>query len=294
MDARAGTRPLVVVVGETASGKTALALELARRFNGEVICADSRTVYKSMDIGTAKPSPQEQSDIKHHLLDIVSPDQSFNAAQFKQRALDAINDIADRGKVSIMVGGTGLYIDAVIFDFQFRQPADPVIRQELSQLSVEELQDRLRQAGIDLPNNPQNPRHLIRALETGGASDSKSPLRANTLVIGLQVDPAVLTKRIQDRVEAMVRAGFVDELEYISSTYGWGAPGLQAPGYKAFRGYVDGTISLEQAKALFVQNDLHLAKRQRTWFRRNNSIHWVSDTKEAVDFVTTFLSKIPL
>jgi len=267
MDARAGTRPLVVVVGETASGKTALALELARRFNGEVICADSRTVYKSMDIGTAKPSPQEQSDIKHHLLDIVSPDQSFNAAQFKQRALDAINDIADRGKVSIMVGGTGLYIDAVIFDFQFRQPADPVIRQELSQLSV---------------------------LETGGASDSKSPLRANTLVIGLQVDPAVLTKRIQDRVEAMVRAGFVDELEYISSTYGWGAPGLQAPGYKAFRGYVDGTISLEQAKALFVQNDLHLAKRQRTWFRRNNSIHWVSDTKEAVDFVTTFLSKIPL
>lgn len=294
MDARTGTGPLVVVLGETASGKTALALELARRFGGEIICADSRTVYKGMDIGTAKPSLQEQTDIKHHLLDIVLPDQSFSAAQFKQRALHAIRDITNRGKVPIMVGGTGLYIDAVIFDFQFRQSADPVIRQELTQLSVVELQERLSHDGIPLPNNPQNPRHLVRAIESGGAVGSKSPLRPHTLVLGLRVDRSALMGRIQDRVEEMVRAGFIEELKRLSNTYGWDAPGLQAPGYRAFRGYVDGTISLEQAKALFVQNDLRLAKRQRTWFRRNNSIHWVTDTKEAVETVTTFLSKIPL
>jgi tRNA dimethylallyltransferase len=293
MDTRSVTRPLVVVVGETASGKSSLAVELAKRFNGEIICADSRTIYKGMDIGTAKPTPQEQAIVRHHLLDLISPDQAFSAADFKLLALQAIDEISGRGKLPIMVGGTGLYIDAVLFNFQFRQPSDPIARRALAALSVEELQDRLQLAGIALPNNPQNPRHLVRALESGGTIGTRSELRDNTIVLGLHLGREVLQERIRRRVETMVEAGFVKEVKRVSRAYGWGAAGLQAPGYKAFRGYVEGLVDLEQAKALFVQNDLQLAKRQRTWFRRNDSIQWVTDTEKAVDSVTTFLNKTP-
>jgi tRNA dimethylallyltransferase len=277
MDTGPTAGPLVVIVGETASGKSAVALELAERFNGEVICADSRTVYHGMDIGTAKPSPEEQAWIPHHLLDVVDPDEPFTVADFKRLATRAIDDISRRGKLPILVGGTGLYIDAVLFDFDFRSIPSPELRAELTVLSVPELQARLQAADIPLPNNPHNPRHLIRALETSGESSSRKSLRKNTLIIGLLTDREDLRERIAARVEAMITNGFVAEVKRLAKQYGWEIPPLQAPGYKAFRGYLEGTTTLEEAKALFVQNDLSLAKRQRTWFKRNNSIHWTKD-----------------
>lgn len=252
-------KPLIVIVGETASGKSALAIELAGRFNGEIICADSRTVYKGLNIGTAKPTADERANVPHHLLDIVTPDQPFTAADFKRLANEAIDDITMRGKIPIMVGGTGLYIDSVLFNYSFAP------------------------AGAE--RDPKNPRHLSKS-----AQNSREGLRSNTLVIGLSLEREKLRERVSNRVNDMVQAGLVHELRGLAEKYGWDAPALQAPGYKAFRGYLKGEKTLDEAKALFISSDMNLAKRQRTWFKRNNSIHWANNREQAIELVTTFLS----
>jgi tRNA dimethylallyltransferase len=256
------TTPLIVIVGETASGKTALALELAEQCNGEIICADSRTVYKGMDIGTAKPTKDEQAKIPHHLLDVVEPDTRFTVVDFKRLANEAIEDISNRGRLPIMVGGTGLYIDSVIFNFAFTSPEEAALR------------------------DPVNPRHLLHPNQS-----ARSDLRSNTLVIGLAVEREKLKQRIAKRIDAMLEQGLIDEVRGLGERYGWEIAALQAPAYKAFREYLDGRLKLDEAKALFAQGDLRLAKRQRTWFKRNNSIHWVNDRSKAVDLATTLLRK---
>lgn len=284
--------PLVVIVGQTASGKSALGMQLAQKFDGEIICADARTVYRGMDIGTAKPTKKNRATARHHMLDIAAPDKQFTAAEFKKRANNIIHDIHKRNKLPIMVGGTGLYIDSVIFDYKFPPKGDTTLRGELAKLSVEALQEEVLKREIELPLNERNPRHLIRAIETGGVATARSELRSNTLVIGLQLAREELHQRISQRVDEMVQAGFEDEVRDLLEKYGYGAEALQAPGYKAFAEYIAGHISSEEARALFIRNDMQLAKRQRTWFKRNKSIHWLSDPKQAVDIVTTFLNKL--
>ncbi|HEY8999418.1 MAG TPA: tRNA (adenosine(37)-N6)-dimethylallyltransferase MiaA [Candidatus Saccharimonadales bacterium] len=290
MESAANQPPLIVIVGETASGKSALAMQIAEKFNGEIICADSRTIYKDMDIGTAKPSVEDRARVPHHLLDVVSPAEQFTVADFKRQALAAIADIISRGKVPLLVGGSGLYVDAVIYDFQFRTPADPLLRERLQQLSVEELQQELINAGVPLPTNPRNPRHLIRSLETNGQSPVSMPLRANTLLLGLSIDRARLIENVTKRVEGMFARGFIDEARGLIQKYGVDAPALQAPGYKAVVAYLEGNLDLEQMKERGVRSHLQLAKRQRTWFKRNKSIRWCK-SDEVVDLVTTFLNK---
>jgi tRNA dimethylallyltransferase len=282
--------PLIVILGQTASGKSALALQLAQRFNGEIISADSRSIYKGMDIGTAKPSQQEQKLVTHHLIDIVTPDQPFTAADFQRLARQAIADIAHRGKLPILVGGTGLYIDSVIYNFSFRSVGEPEERRRLQAMPVEELQQELAEQGIALPANHQNPVQLIRALETKGQVSARTPLRRRTLIVGVHLEKDVLEQRIQARVESMVERGFIEEVRELARRYGWEAPALQAPGYKAFRPYLAGQIPLDNAKQLFVQNDLGYAKRQKTWFKRNPDIHWISSLEESVELITTFLN----
>lgn len=291
MEPIANEPPLVVVLGPTASGKSALALDLAQRFNGEIIAADSRTVYKGMDIGTAKPTPEEQGQIRHHLIDVVSPDEPFTVADFQRLARQAIKEISGRGHLPIMVGGTGLYIDAVIYNFSFRPLGEPTLRKELETLAVEELQARVTEEGIELPANRQNPRHLIRALETKGAQPARTALRPNTLVIGIEADRQTLEQKITARTEKMVQAGLVQEVQTLAGRYGWDTPALLAPAYKAFRLYLAGAISLPEAKQAFVQYDLQYAKRQKTWFKRSKDIHWISKPEESVALVTTFLNK---
>lgn len=259
MDARARARPLVVIVGPTASGKTALAIELALQLDGEIICADSRTVYKGMDIGTAKPTPEERAKIPHHLLDVVDPDEDFTVADFKRLAEAAIKDIKSRGKLPIMVGGSGLYIDAVLFDYQF--------------------------ASEDAPRDSKNPRHLSKDV-----SRQKNNLREDAIVIGLEVSRDVLKQRIADRVDGMVDGGFLDEVTQLSANFP-DSKALHAPGYKAFLEYLNGRLTLLEAKALFIKNDYQLAKRQMTWFKRNPSIQWVGHPSEAVDIATTLVNK---
>jgi len=291
MESFTNNPPLIVILGQTASGKSALALDLARRFNGEIIAADSRTIYKGMDIGTAKPNPAEQQAIRHHLIDVLTPDKPFSVADFQRLARQAINDIAGRGNLPILVGGTGLYIDAVIYNFSFRAPAQPEERQQLQELAVQELQAMLTQKGLSIPKNQQNSRHLIRALEAGDSTHQRTALRPNTLVIGLNIDPEVLQQKISQRVDAMVEQGLVAEVEMLAKKYGWATPALQAPAYKAFRPYLAGVVSIDQAKQAFVQNDRQYARRQKTWFKRSPDISWISKPEEAVVLVTTFLNK---
>ena len=291
MESVADVAPLVVILGPTASGKSALALQLAEQFNGEIISADSRAIYKGMDIGTAKPSPEEQASIPHHLLDVITPDQSFSVADFQRLARGAIEDIVARGRVPFLAGGSGLYIDSVIYNFSFRPSADKDERKRLQAFPVEELQAMLQEQEISLPLNERNPVHLIRALETKGVAGTSTELRPNTLVLGISLERDELEGRIRDRVDKMVSSGFIEEVKQLSGKYGWSVPALRAPGYKAFRLYLNGQLSLDEAKQQFVQYDLQYAKRQKTWFRRSSDIHWISNSEEAVDLVTTFLNK---
>ncbi len=254
--------PLIVIVGQTASGKSEAALKLAEIINGEIICADSRTVYKGMDIGTAKPTKADQKHVPHHLLDIVEPDEKFTVADFKRLAEKAIDDISNRSKVPILVGGSGLYINSVIFGYQFSSKGSE--------------------------RDEQNPRHLKRS----GDFIPNQKLRSNTLIFGLQLPEEVIKKRIAERVDKMIKHGLVEEVGRLGKRYGWATPALQAPGYKAFRSYVLGEIDLEQAKSLFIKNDLDLAKRQRTWFKRNKRIQWQNDPNKIVDIATTELNKL--
>ena len=258
------TKPLVVIVGETASGKSDLAIELAKKFNGEIICADSRTIYKGKDIGTAKPSKQEQGSVPHHLLDVIEPDQTYNAAQFKTDALQLIDEITARGHLPIVVGGTGLYIDALIFDYKF--------------------------ADLGAERDAINPRHLAKPIKK--SETNLQQLRPQTLLIGLRLDKETLKKRIHNRVEKMVDSGFIDEVKAIGEKYGWDEKAMSGIGYKFFAQYICGEINLDEAKAKFVQGDLNLAKRQRTWFKRNENIHWLDDREQAENLVQTFLKSI--
>lgn len=283
--------PLIVIVGQTASGKTAVAMELAEKFDGEIVCADSRTIYKGMDIGTAKPTAEEQNRVPHHGIDLIYPDETFSAAQFKEYALNVIQDIHRRGKLPILVGGTGLYIDAVLFDFQFGEPADLRLREKLSAKTISELQSIINKHGYPMPENTQNKRYLIRTIERRGVSGENKGMRPNTLVVGLAAKPELLKERIVQRVNTMLGAGFIDEYRQLLSRYPNTAPGFLAPGYKAFAGYLDGTLTIDEAKDEFARNDWQLARRQRTWFKRNDSVQWVNDRSIAVAIVTTFLNK---
>lgn len=293
MEPNPNNPPLVVLVGETASGKTALAVKLAKQFNGEIICADSRTVYTGMDIGTAKPTVQERDGVPHHLLDVATPDQVFTAADFKHLALQAIHDISGRGCVPFLVGGTGLYVDAVIYDFDFSDLPDPAERARLQKMTIQELRQEIAQKGYALPRNSQNPRHLMRVIETGGTvmQSENRELRPNTLLIGLSIDREELRVKLAKRVEKMIADGLIQETEELLRQYGPNAQALQSTGYKAILRYLSGELSLAEAKADFVRNDWQLAKRQRTWFKRNKSIHWLHKQEEIEDLITTFLNK---
>jgi tRNA dimethylallyltransferase len=266
--------PLIVIVGPTASGKSDLAMRIAERHNGEIICADSRTVYRGMDIGTAKPSDEDRAKIPHHLLDIVEPNESFSAADFKRLASAAIADIKTRNKLPILVGGTGLYVDAVIFDYQFGEPADPALRAKLFDMTVEELQHICRRSYIDIPMNDKNKRHLIRAIELGGLPKRTDKMILNIIVVGLTAENDTLRKRILLRAGKMVEAGIIGEIQLLARRYGWESEAMKANIYRVFRGVVEASKSVEEATEEFVRSDMALAKRQRTWFKRNPAIIW--------------------
>jgi tRNA dimethylallyltransferase len=287
------TPPLVVIVGETASGKSALALHLAETFGGELICADSWTVYKGFDIGTAKPTAEEQQRVPHHLLDVADPAAGFNVVEFKKLSANAIQSIVKRGKLPIMVGGTGLYIDSVLYDYQFLPPTDPKVREELNGLSLAEVLERAEALGLDTTDiDLRNKRRVIRLIENNGARPTKRGMREHTLVMGIKTDREHLRDRIEHRVDAMLAAGLETEVRRLADNYGWEAEPMKGIGYVEWKPYFAGTQSLDETRARIIKATMDLAKRQRTWFKRNDSIQWLHDLSSADEITTTFLNKI--
>ena len=283
--------PLIAIVGETAAGKSSIAMDIAERFDGEIVAADAWTVYTHCDIGTAKPSKVDMQRVPHHLVNILEPSQQCNVAEYQRLAQTAINDIRSRNMLPILVGGSGLYVDCVLFDYQFGQVADPVIRQALERLSITELQkeviDRgLRTEGVDLANR----RRVIRLIESNGAISKKAGMRDDTIVIGVVLPASLRNERIEKRVDDMFRLGLETEVGQLLSTFGRSAVPMQAIGYREFLAYFEGGQTIEQTRDLIVQHTRQLAKKQRTWFRRNKSIQWVEDRQQAVDLVTTYLN----
>jgi tRNA dimethylallyltransferase len=286
--------PLVVIVGETASGKSGLAMELAQKFEGEIICADSWTVYKGFDIGTAKPSKKDRLLVPHHLLDVADPSGGFNAVVFQELAEAAINGIVRRGKLPILVGGTGLYIDSVIYQYQFLSAPPAGMREKLNNLSLDELLAMAEAEGILTQGiDTRNKRRVIRLIESDGELPSRKPLRENTLVLGMNVLREKLRERIELRVDTMLLAGLEAEVKQLADEYGWDAEPMKGIGYKQWRGYFDGTISHDELRARIIKNTMDLAKRQRTWFKRSTDIQWLASsdtTEDAVDKLTTLLN----
>lgn len=280
-------QPLIVITGPTGSGKTALAIELADRFNGEIVCADSRTVYKDLDIGTAKPTVAEQSRVRHHLLDVAPPDQRFTLKDFQDLATAAIEDIRQRGKLPFLVGGTGLYIDCIVLHYQLDDgPADLAQRAQLERLEVNELQRLLRQAGVEWPANPLNKRQLIRAYERGGINQRRlSTPDENTVVVDITTDKVELSRRITSRAEQIFAQPIIQEAVAAAAKYGWDNPAMSGNIYPIIHDLVDGRIDQDEAKRRFIENDLKLVKKQLTWTKRHKFVHRLS-LREAEAFLS--------
>ncbi len=281
--------PLITIVGETASGKTGAAIEIAKRVNGEIICADSRTVYKQLDTATAKPTKAERGAVPHHLIDVVYPNEKFSAAQFKRLAEKCIQDIQKRGKVPIVVGGTGLYVDALLYNFQFADKPDEQLRYSLEQMNDDELTTLLKTKNIDTSSlNTKNRRHVIRAIERGNTQPVRSVLRNNTVVLGITLDRELLKQRISNRVDQMFREGVIEEIRAISDVYGWDIEALSGTNYTVVRDYLQGRVSEQDVRDAFIKRDVSLAKRQRTWFKRSTDIEWFSDPQALIERAALF------
>lgn len=283
--------PLVVIVGPTASGKTSLAIQIAKQFGGEIICADSRTIYKGMDIGTAKPSAAEQAGVPHWGLDLVRPDERFSVADFKKYALGKITEIRARGNLPMLVGGTGLYIDSILFDYQFGDMADEAKREELNNMTIEQLHEYCHNNNIPLPENMQNKRYVMRNIERNGINDSRrtEPI-GNTIIVGIATERDVLRSRIVFRIEQLFDDGVVDEAKKLGKMYGWGGEAFKGDVYPLAHQYLTNELTLDEAKAKLATIDWRLAKRQLTWFKRNPYIIW-GTAAELKDYIIAQLAK---
>jgi tRNA dimethylallyltransferase len=282
--------PLIVITGPTASGKTGLALDLAERYGGEIICADSRTIYKGMDIGTAKPTEQERSRVPHHLLDVVLPGEIFTAKDFQAQAKQAIATIRSRGNIPFIVGGTGLYIDAVVLEYQWPELASE--RDRFEGLANDELIAMIKKQQLALPENPANRRHLISTLIRGGAAGSALTLpRENCHVVAIATDKSVLEDRIRERAKQMFGQGVVEETKRLGERYGWDSEAMTSNIYPIIRRVIEGEISEPEAVELFVIKDRQLAKRQVTWLKRHDFVHWLP-LEEARGHIETILTEV--
>jgi len=277
--------PIIVIIGPTASGKTALAIELARKYDGEIVCADSRTLYTGMDIGTAKPSMEEREGIPHYGLDLALPSERYTAADFKQYAERKIEEIRAKSKQPIIVGGTGLYVDSLIFDYQFPRPMTAMERERFENMTREDLIKYCVENNINLPEDDKNKRRLLRSISASGATDQrKSRPNDDTIIVGIATSRQKLESRIAVRTEHMFDNGVVEEATLLGKKYGWNAEAMTSNVYRAVKQHLDGELSLQDAMDKFTTRDIQLAKRQMTWFRRNPYIEWCQVT-EANDYV---------
>ncbi len=281
---------LIVVCGPTAAGKTAASIVLAERLGGEIVAADSRTIYREMDVGTAKPSAAQRARVPHHCLDLADPDQIVTLAMYRQAALEAIRGIRERGRAPLLVGGTGLYIRAIVDGFTIPEVApDRDLRLRLEGEEARTpgcLHARLQRVDPRAAGriHPRNVRRLIRALEVfEHAGQPISSLQhtsdavGEVVQLGLTMERAALSQRIDDRVDEQLRRGLIDEVQgLLGRSYDLTLPSMQGLGYKEIIAYLQGQVSLGDATRLLKRNTRRFAKRQYTWFRRDARLRWLT------------------
>lgn len=290
---------VIVIIGPTAVGKTKLSVELAKTLNGEIISGDSMQIYKGMDIGTAKIKEEEKDGIPHHLIDIIEPDESYSVAQFQKSVRELISKIHKRGKMPIIVGGTGLYIQSVLYDYQFSEKGqNEQIRIKLDceaqQLGNDYLYKKLQEVDPKSAEliHPNNVRRVIRALEvyesTGikfseAANEREGKLLYDVALVGLTMDRDKLYERINMRVDIMLEEGLLQEVKNLYNIGINDCQSIQAIGYKELYSYLDGNISFEEAVQQLKQNSRRYAKRQLTWFRNKMEVTWFDMTEHSVE-----------
>ncbi|MDE7192040.1 MAG: tRNA (adenosine(37)-N6)-dimethylallyltransferase MiaA [Clostridia bacterium] len=300
---------LILIVGATASGKSQVGVELAKKFNGEIISCDSMQIYEDMDIGTAKVTYEEMQGIPHHLIDVVNPTAEFSVGEYATMADKAISDIISRGKNPIVVGGTGLYVDGILYPMTFGGDKNIEIRNELERqlasYGKEYMHSMLAEIDpIDAQKiHPNNTKRVLRALEiykTTGVCKSDlqektRDLKYEICMIALDVDRKVLYERIDARVDQMFKMGLLDEVkQLLSRGVGFENQSMQAIGYKEFKEYFNGSKTLEETKEIIKQNSRNYAKRQLTWFRKYDFAKWF-DSRDVLGMekeVETFLKGV--
>jgi tRNA dimethylallyltransferase len=285
------------VVGPTAAGKSAVALEVARRTGGEIVSADSMQVYRGLDIGTAKPSAAELLMVPHHLIDVADPQEDFSVAAYQRLARNAVEDISKRGHLPVVVGGTGLYVRALLHQYDFTAPgADQQVRAALVRRAADHGPESLHAelSTVDPPAaariHPRDTRRLVRALEVWKVTGR--PISAgwhgegfvyDALLVGLKVAAPDLYARIDRRVDAMLAAGLVDEVrDLIRRGYSQALVAGQALGYKEIVAYIEGEVTLEEAARQVKMATRRYAKRQMTWFRREPGVVWLDATRAEI------------
>ncbi|PMC38530.1 tRNA (adenosine(37)-N6)-dimethylallyltransferase MiaA [Bacillus sp. UMB0899] len=304
-------KKLVVIIGPTAVGKTKLSIEIAHRLNGEIISGDSMQIYKGMDIGTAKITKEEMEGVPHHLIDIKQPDDDYSVAEFQETVRPLIDVITDRNKMPMIVGGTGLYIQSVLYDYQFTEsPSDPEFRKrlelELQQKGEQAIHQLLAQVDPESAKkiHPNNTRRVIRALEifhcTNIPMDDHLKQQENKLLydvalIGLTMDRDVLYQRINHRVDLMVENGLMNEVKHLYDLGLRDTQSIKAIGYKEIYDYFDGKVSYDEALNQLKQNSRRYAKRQLTWFRNKLDVKWFDMTpplkhEQMVDEIFSYIA----
>ena len=285
---------ILVIVGPTASGKSSLAAELAKKFNGEILCVDSRTVYREMNIGTVKDSEPRFG------VDLVNPNEEMNGALFKEYADKIIIEILDRGHLPILVGGTGLWLDMIVDNLEMPEvEPDPTLRVELEQRSEEDLFaefEQLDPIGAEVIDR-HNKRRLVRALEvckkTGRPFSElrkKGEEKYDALWLGIDWPKEVLDERINRRVDEMMTQGLLDEVKQLKEKYGCEIYAMSGIGYQEICRHLNNEISLAEAVEEIKNHTRQYAKRQRTWFKRNKKINWIKNPAEAIELVAVIPS----
>ncbi|MDD4606888.1 MAG: tRNA (adenosine(37)-N6)-dimethylallyltransferase MiaA [Patescibacteria group bacterium] len=294
---------LIVVLGPTASGKTSLSLKLAQKYHGQIISADSRQIYKYMDIGTDKI--QDTRNVPHYLINIITPKQNYSLARYQHQAIKIIKQIQQKKDIPFLVGGTGMYIDAVIENWHIPRVKPNLklraqLEKEIQLFGHDKLYQRLIKLDPAAKNfvDSKNPRRIIRALEVCLTTQQpfsqqrlkKKPL-FDCLILGINLPREKLYQKINQRTQYMVKNGLIDEVKFLIKKYDLQLPALQGLIYKEIIAYLNGQIDLNRAVELIQQNTRHYARRQITWFKRNSNIHWIKNFSQADKLVKQFLLK---
>lgn len=300
--------PLIAIVGPTGAGKSALALRLCRERGGEIVSCDSLQVYRGLDIGSAKATSVERREVPHHLLDVVDPDQAFSAAQYSHLARAAVRDIAARARISFVVGGTGLYLRALLEGLFAGPSRSEPLRQRFEHMADRFGDPRLLRllrrvdpvAASRIP--PSDRVRVVRALEVFWATgkpisehhrSGTEPLRGfRTFIVGLDPGRELLRSRVEKRTRDMFGQGLLDEVRGLSERYGSDIRPLQAIGYEQAVSVIQGRMSVSEAERDIVSATLRLAKRQRTWFRHQADVLWQADAEEAGQAISAWLDRV--